>query len=54
VGITKNVREERRKQAEERNAEYAKLTVEQKLAKLDAGGFAAKKQRAKLTAALNK
>lgn len=48
MGITKQVRLNRREQAEQRNAEYAKLTVEQKLAKLDAGGFTATKQRAKL------
>lgn len=54
MGITKTQREERRKVAEERNAQYAAMTTEQKLAKLDAGGFAAKKQRAKLQAALTK
>lgn len=54
MGMTKKMREERRLQAETRNAEFAKLTPEQKLAKLDAGGFAAKKQRAKIQASLTK
>lgn len=45
-------KEQARKQAQERQAAYDALTVEQKLAKLDAGGFVATKQRAKLTAAL--
>ena len=50
--ITKAMREERRKKAEARQAEYDKLTLEQKLAKLPETG--AKKQRAKLEAALEK
>lgn len=46
MGTTKNVREERRKQAEERNAAYSKLTIEQKLARPTTGA----KERAKLLA----
>jgi len=39
----------RREEAQIRQSEYNKLTPEQKLAKLDAGGFRAERQRAKLT-----
>jgi hypothetical protein len=46
------VMRERRKLAEERQGAYNKLTIEQKLKKLDAGNFVAKKQRAKLLAQL--
>lgn len=47
--ITKAMQAERRKRAEERNAEYEKLTLQQKLDKLPAAPKAAK-QRAKLQA----
>lgn len=47
-GVPEQLKAARRTEAEARNAEYAKLTPAQKLAKLDAGGFAATKQRAKL------
>lgn len=40
--------ERRREDAKARQAEYNSLTIAQKLARLDAGGFVAKKQRAKL------
>jgi hypothetical protein len=50
--ITQQRREERRKQANARNEEYNKLSLQQKLDGLPVGG--AKKQRAKLEAALNK
>jgi len=43
---TKAIKEERRKQAELDNAEYNKLTTQQKLDRLPING--AKKQRAKL------
>lgn len=46
---TAAIRAERRKSAEARQAEYDKLTLEQKLAKLPPEPHAAK-QRAKLTA----
>jgi hypothetical protein len=45
--ITQAMRTERRKRAEERQAEYDKLTLQQKLEKLPAPPHAAK-QRAKL------
>lgn len=48
---TKQVREERRKQAELRNAEYAKLTLEQKLARNTPNGKVAKKLLAAAAAA---
>jgi len=38
----------RRERAEQMQAEYNKLTPEEKLAKLDAGGHRAVKQRARL------
>jgi len=47
---TKAIKEERRKQAELNNAEYNKLTTQQKIDRLPIGG--AKKQRAKLEAKL--
>ena len=47
---TKAIKEERRKQAELDNAEYNKLTTQQKLDRLPING--AKKQRAKLEAKL--
>jgi len=45
--ITKQMQVERRKRAEDRNAEYNKLSLDQKLAKLPAEPHAAK-QRAQL------
>ena len=42
------VKEERRKQAESRQAKYDKLTIAQKIQKLDANGHVATKQRARL------
>lgn len=48
--ITRHMREVRRKEAQERQAEYDKLTLEQKLARLPADGC--KKQRARLLAQL--
>lgn len=42
MGLTKSMREEKRKQAEVRQAAYDKLTLEQKLAKAGA------KEKAKL------
>jgi hypothetical protein len=50
--ITKAHRELRRKQAEARQVEYDKLSVQEKLNKLGTTGSA--KQRARLEAALNK
>jgi hypothetical protein len=41
-------RQQAREQAKERQKAYDALTIEQKLAKLDKGGFTATKQRAKL------
>ncbi len=43
-----------RREAEERNAAYQKLTPQQRLDKLNAGAWRAKKQRAKLEAELAK
>jgi len=51
--ITKQIRLERRKQAEARQAEYDKLTLQQKIDRLPAEP-AAKKQRARLLKALEK
>lgn len=48
--ITKQMKLERRKQADKRNEEYAKLSLQQKLDKLPAGS--ANKQRARLEAAV--
>jgi len=47
-------RRNRRKDAEARQVEYEKLTTQQKLEKLDAGGFTATKQRARLGRELDK
>jgi hypothetical protein len=41
-------REEKRAAAEKRQVEYDKLTIAEKLAKLDMGSFTATKQRARL------
>jgi hypothetical protein len=49
--ITKQIRLERRKEAETRQAEYDKLTLEEKIAKLPPEPFSAK-QRARLMAQL--
>lgn len=43
MGITKQIREQRRKVAEERNAKYQTLTLEQKLARNSPNGKVAKK-----------
>lgn len=51
-GILKQAKAQRKLEAEQRQAEYNKLTPQQKLAKLDAGGFTATKERAKLLAQL--
>lgn len=57
-GIAAMYKEKLRTEAEARQAKYKLLTVEQKIAKLDAGGFTASKQRYKFileqTAALTK
>lgn len=50
--VTRRIREERRKRAEERQAEYDKLTLEQKLSRLPPEP-GAKRQRAKLLKKLN-
>lgn len=50
--VTRQIKDERRKQAEARQAEYDKLTLQQKIERLPANGAA--KQRAKLTALLDK
>ena len=50
--VTFAMREERRKRAEARQAEYDKLTVAEKLEKLPANGC--KKQRAKLELLMQK
>lgn len=46
-GVPAKKREQRRKDAETRQAAYNKLTIDEKIAKLDAGGFTANKQRHK-------
>jgi hypothetical protein len=46
--------EKRQTEAKERQEAYNKLTVEQKLAKLDKGNFTATRQRAKLKKQLTK
>jgi hypothetical protein len=48
TGAAKQRKEEKQKEALMRQESYSKLTVEQKVAKLDAGNFSAKKQRKKL------
>jgi len=48
--VTKQMRAERRKRAEEMQVEYDKLTLQQKLDRLPVNG--AKKQRARLEALL--
>lgn len=50
--ITQQRRQERRKQAEARQTEYDKLSLQQKLNRLPATG--SNKQRARLEAAINK
>jgi len=49
-GIDEQQKAQRKLEAETRQAEYNKLTPQEKLARLDAGGFTASKQRAKLAA----
>lgn len=50
--VTEQIRSEKRKRAEARQAEYDKLTLQQKIERLPANG--AMKQRAKLLALLDK
>lgn len=45
---------QKQQEAEQRQSEHNTLTPEQKLAKLDAGGYSAKKERAKLQAQIDK
>jgi hypothetical protein len=45
---------ERRGMAERRNLAYSKLSIEDRIKKLDEGEYEAKKQRAKLLISLNK
>lgn len=47
-GIAAEYKAMKRTEAQARDAANAKLTPQQKLAKLDAGGFTATKQRARL------
>jgi len=47
-GIAKAEKEQRRKEAEARQAEYDKLTPQQKLKRLDDAGLRAKRHRARL------
>ena len=49
-GVPAAWKAQRQAEAKVRQEAYDKLTPQQKLAKLDAGGFAASKQRAKLAA----
>lgn len=49
-GVPAMRKEQRRKDGEVRQAAYNKLTTAEKIAKLDAGGHAATKQRARLLA----
>lgn len=51
-GVPAQKLEMRRKEAQERQKAYDKLTTEQKLAKLDSGGFTASRQREKLVVQL--
>ena len=53
-GMPKQWKDERRAAAEARQTAYNKLTVKQKLDKLDAGGYKATKQRGKLNALVSK
>lgn len=47
-GWTMKSTEQKRREGETRNAEYRKLSTREKIKRLDAGGYVAKKQRAKL------
>lgn len=47
-GIAAARKAEKRVKAETMQLSYSKLTIDEKIAKLDAGGYAAKKQRARL------
>jgi len=49
-----NIMKIRREEAEKRNSAYNKLTIQQKLAKLDMNGYAATKQRFKLNSQIKK
>ena len=51
--VTAQQRQTRREEAEIRQAEYNKLTPSQKLARLDAGGFVARRQRARIISYIN-
>ncbi len=50
--ISDAAKDQRREEGKVRQAAYSLLTVQEKLAKLDAGGFAATRQRAKFAAML--
>jgi hypothetical protein len=51
-GISLALKDLKRSEALARQETYNKLTITQKLSKLDSGGYHAKKQRAKLNALL--
>lgn len=52
MGRRPDLKELRKKSADERKAAYDKLTTQQKLDRLNAAGFSARKQRARLQAQL--
>lgn len=52
-GIAAAKREERRRDAERRKADYDALTPQQKLKMLDDGGFRAERQRARIQAQID-
>lgn len=41
-------KEQKRREAEQRKKDHESLTLEQRLAKLDAGGYRAKRERARI------
>lgn len=47
-GVPAQIRDQKRLEATARQTSYDKLTVKEKIEKLDRGGYAAKKQRTKL------
>jgi hypothetical protein len=49
-GIPAQLKDAKRTEATARQTAYDKLTIDEKIARLDAGGFIATKQRAKLVA----
>jgi hypothetical protein len=51
-GIASRIKDAKRAEAIVRQAEYDSLTVEQKISRLDRGGYRALKQRAKLSLAV--